>query len=71
MPGIGYRCAWKGCDKAFHGAMPADWMWILTFNRPRPVGIVDPARQLLKRDGCLCPEHAARLDAQLIEIDAR
>jgi hypothetical protein len=62
---IPFQCAWQHCLQNFRGDMPEGWIWLLTFWATRPVGIIDPLTQPLKRDGVLCPEHARALEAQL------
>jgi hypothetical protein len=54
-------CCWLGCEAKYEGDQPPNWRHLLIFWSPRPVR----AFAEWDRDGVLCPQHAAELEAVL------
>ena len=63
-------CARNGCTEHFRGPMPKGWRWMLLYYEAVPAtpGISMEALAGAQRDCCLCPRHAAELDASLWPI---
>ena len=60
----GRMCCWQGCEATYQGDQPANWRHLLIFWSPRPVSsFADIPDATWDRDGVLCPQHAAELEA--------
>jgi hypothetical protein len=59
-------CCWQGYEPTYEGDQPANWRHLLVFWSPRPVrAFADIPDATWDRDGVLCPQHAAELEAVL------
>ena len=70
---MNFICAWSGCQRTAPAGLdlPVDWRWLITSRKP-VVGV--KAETVLSegrcdRDGALCPDHVAALEA-LLKSDA-
>ena len=59
-------CCWQGCEETYDGEQPGYWRHLLIFWAPQPVrAFADIADATWDRDGVLCPQHAAEVEAVL------
>ena len=59
-------CCWLGCEAKYEGDQPANWRHLLMFWSARPISsFADIPDATWDRDGGLCPQHAAELEAVL------
>jgi hypothetical protein len=59
-------CCRLGCEAKYEGDQPANWRHLLMFWSARPISsFADIPDATWDRDGVLCPQHAAELEAVL------
>jgi hypothetical protein len=59
-------CCWQGCEATYDGEQPASWRHLLIFWAAHPVrAFADIPEETWDRDGVLCPQHAAEVEAVL------
>ena len=72
LASIPLRCAWRGCRQSCASQptpLPAGWVCLVTFRETSKAAVLDFARDRTFRDGVLCPEHVAALEALLERIN--
>ena len=59
-------CCWLGCEAKYEGDQPANWRHLLMFWSAEPISsFADIPDATWDRDGVLCPQHVAELEAVL------